>query len=130
MSRYLAHGDVSLAALDSRFRQAIRRWPGLSDVLHDRLGRQTHRASMHVAMLHLPRVEDRVVALFGNLAERFGRMTGDGVVIDARLTHEIIGRPVGSRRPTVTLALQALDSDGVLSRVEGDRWLLVQPPLP
>jgi anti-sigma regulatory factor (Ser/Thr protein kinase) len=59
VSRYIAHGPVRLAALNERFRQAARRWPGLSDVLHDRLGRQTHRASMHLAMLHLPRVEKR-----------------------------------------------------------------------
>lgn len=130
VSRYLAHGPVSLAALDSRFKQAARRWPELSDVLHDRLGRQTHRASMHLAMLHLPRVEDRVVALFSDLAERFGRMTGNGVVIDVRLTHEIVGRLVGSRRPTISLALQILDADGILSRVEGDRWRLVQRPIP
>jgi CRP/FNR family cyclic AMP-dependent transcriptional regulator len=130
VSRYVAHGPVSLAVLDARFRQAARHWPGLSDVLHDRLSRQTHRASMHLAMLHQPRVEDRVVALFGDLAERFGRMTGDGVVIDVRLTHEIIGRLVGSRRPTVTLALQGLDSAGVLRRLEGDRWRFTPPPVP
>jgi CRP/FNR family cyclic AMP-dependent transcriptional regulator len=130
VSRYLAHGRVALAVLDERFRQAARRWPGLSDVLHDRLGRQTHRASMHLATLHLPRVEDRIVALFGDLAERFGRMTADGIVIDLRLTHELIGRLVGSRRPTVSIALQALDSDGVLSRLEDDRWKLAQGSVP
>lgn len=127
VSRYLAHGPVSVAALDTRFKHAARRWPGLSDVLHDRLARQTHRASMHLAMLHLPRVEDRVVALFSDLAERFGRVTLDGVVIDLRLTHRVIGRLVGSRRPTVTLAMQTLESDGVLTRGDGDRWTLVHP---
>jgi hypothetical protein len=75
VSRYLAHGHVSLAVLDDRFRQATRRWPELATVLHERLGRQTHRASMHLAMVHLPRVEDRVIALFADFGERFGRMT-------------------------------------------------------
>jgi CRP/FNR family cyclic AMP-dependent transcriptional regulator len=130
VSRYLAHGSVTLAALDMRFRQAARRWPQLSDVLHDRLGRQTHRASMHLATLHLPRVEERVVALFADLAERFGRVTAAGIVIDVRLTHEIIGRLVGSRRPTVSLALQSLDAEGVLCRLEGDRWRLRQGSIP
>lgn len=124
VSRYLAHGAVALAVLDGRFRQAARRWPGLSDVLHDRLGQQTHRASMHMAMLHLPRVEDRIVALFVDLAERFGRVTSDRIVVDLPLTHEIIGRLVGSRRPTVSLALQALGADGVLTRGANDRWQL------
>lgn len=123
VSRYLAHGAVGLAALDLRFRQATHRWPGLTDVLHDRLGRQTHRASMHLAMLHMPRVEDRVVALFTDLAERFGRITSSGIVIDLPLTHELLGQLVGSRRPTISLALQSLAADGVLSRRD-DRWLL------
>lgn len=77
LSRYLAHGPVSLAALETHFRLAVRRWPEIGDFLHDRLGQQTHRASMHLAMLHLPRVEDRITALFADLAERFGRMSGE-----------------------------------------------------
>lgn len=40
------------------------------------------------------------------------------------------GALVGSRRPTVSLALQALDSDGVLSRLEDDRWKLAHGSIP
>jgi CRP/FNR family transcriptional regulator, cyclic AMP receptor protein len=89
-------------------RQAAQRWPGIADFLHDRLAHQTHHASMHLAMLHLPRIEDRLIALFADLAERFGHMAADGILIDLPLTHEIIGGLVASRRPTVTLALQSL----------------------
>ena len=124
LSHYLAHGPASLAVIDGRFRQAARRWPGLFDILHDRLGQQTHRTSMHLAMMHLPRIEDRIMTLFADLAERLGRMTTDGVVIDLSLTHELIGRLVGSRRPSVTLALQTLDSEGLLIRLDRDRWKL------
>lgn len=124
VSRYLAHGPVRLAVLGPRFREAARRWPGLSDVLHDRLGQQTHRASMHMAMLHIARVDDRVLALFADLAERTGRMTADGIVVEMPLTHELIGRLVGSRRPTVTLALRELAEAGRLDRREDGSWLL------
>ena len=124
LSHYLAHGPVSLAVIDGRFRKAARRWPGLFDILHDRLGQQTHRASMHLAMLHVPRTEDRIKLLFADLAERFGRVTADGILIDLSLTHEIIGGLVASRRPTVSLALQHLASEGVIARLEGDRWKL------
>jgi CRP/FNR family transcriptional regulator, cyclic AMP receptor protein len=124
VSRYLAHGEVSLAALEAHFRLAAQRWPGIADFLHDRLGRQTHRASMHLAMLHLPRIEDRLTALFADLAERFGHVTADGVLIDVPLTHELIGGLVGSRRPSVTLALKKLASDGLLERLEDSRWKL------
>lgn len=127
VSRYVAHGRVSLAAIEARFRQARSRWPGIADFLHDCLGRQTHRASMHVAMLHLPRVEDRLIALFADLAERFGHMTPDGILIELPLTHDIIGGLVASRRPTVTLALNQLAAHGTLTRLEGNRWKLARP---
>jgi CRP/FNR family transcriptional regulator, cyclic AMP receptor protein len=122
LSHYLAHGPVSLAVIDGRFREAARRWPGLFDILHDRLGQQTHRASMHLAMLHLARTEDRIKLLFADLAERFGRMTADGILIDLSLTHEIIGGLVGSRRPSVSIALHTLASEGLLIRLGPDRW--------
>lgn len=124
VSRYLAHGPVTLAELGSRFRAAARRWPGLSDVLLDRLARQTHQASMHLAMLHLPRVEDRLIALFSDLAERFGQMTSEVALIDLDLTHGLIGRLVASRRPTVSIALQTLAENGTLVRRSDGRWAL------
>lgn len=127
VSRYVAHGKASVAVLDGRFRQAARRWPELSDVLHDQLGRQTHRASMHMAMLHLPRVDERIVALFTDLSERCGYVTADGIVVDVPLTHDVIGRLVGSRRPTVSLALHALQQSDVLSRAEDGAWRLRVP---
>jgi CRP/FNR family transcriptional regulator, cyclic AMP receptor protein len=130
LSRYLAHGQVSLAAIENHVRQAARRWPGIADYLHDRLARQTHHASMHLAMLHLPRIEDRLIALFADLAERFGHMTADGVLIDVPLTHEIIGGLVGSRRPTVSLALRQLSSNGTVERIAGARWKLDRSIVP
>jgi CRP/FNR family transcriptional regulator, cyclic AMP receptor protein len=130
VSRYMAHGPASVAVLDDRFRRAARRWPGLVDCLHDRLGRQTHRASRHLAILHLPRVEDRIVALFADLAERFGRMTPDGIVIDLALTHQVIGDLVASRRPTVSLALQTLGADGIVERLDDGRWHLAARAVP
>jgi CRP-like cAMP-binding protein len=129
VSRYIAHGLASLAVLDDRFRRAARRWPGILDCLHERLGRQTHRASRHLAILHLPRVEDRIVALFADLAERFGRMTPDGIVIDLPLTHQLIGDLVASRRPTVTIALHTLAADDVVQRLDG-RWHIAARAVP
>jgi CRP/FNR family transcriptional regulator, cyclic AMP receptor protein len=130
VSRYMAHGLASLAVLDDRFRRAARRWPGLFDCLQECLDHQTHRASRHLAILHLPRVEDRIVALFADLAERFGRMTPDGIIIDLALTHQVIGGLVASRRPTVSLALHALAADGVVERLEDGRWHLAARAVP
>jgi CRP/FNR family transcriptional regulator, cyclic AMP receptor protein len=128
VSRYLAHGPTTLAPLDDRFLRATARWPHLAGVLHDRLAQQTHRSSMHLAMPHLPRVEERITALFSDLSERFGHVTPEGIVIAVQLTHETIGGLVGSRRPTVSLALRSLAGDGRLRRVD-ERWLLTRDTL-
>jgi CRP-like cAMP-binding protein len=126
----MAHGPAWVAVLEDHFTHAARRWPGLFDCLHECLGRQTHRASRNLAILHLPRVEDRIVALFADLAERFGRVTPDGIVIDLALTHQVIGDLVASRRPTVSLALQTLAADGVVKRLDGGRWHLAARTVP
>jgi CRP-like cAMP-binding protein len=124
ISSYRAHGDVLLAVLEERFRAAARRWPGLSDVLLDHLARQTHRASMRLARLHLSRAEDRTLALFSDLAERLGRVTPNGILIDLDFTHDLIGQMIASRRPTVSLALEQLSRAGQLTRTDDGRWNL------
>jgi CRP/FNR family transcriptional regulator, cyclic AMP receptor protein len=124
VSRYMDHGLASVAELDDRFRHAAQRWPALLDCLHECLGRQTHRASRHLAILHLPRVEDRIAALFADLAQRFGRMTHEGIIIDLPLTHQVIGDLVASRRPTVTLALHTFAAQGIVERLDDGRWHL------
>jgi CRP/FNR family cyclic AMP-dependent transcriptional regulator len=128
-SSYQAHGPTALAVIEDRFRTAARRWPQLSDVLHDRLARQTHRASMHLAILHIARADGRVLALFSDLAERFGHVTSDGIVIDVDLTHDLIGQLIGSRRPTVSVALEELSKTGTLTRTSDNLWVLNAPDI-
>ena len=70
------------------------------------------------------------MALFADLAQRFGRMTPEGIVIELPLTHQIIGDLVGSRRPTVSLALQSLAEGGVLKRLDDGRWHLATGAVP
>ena len=123
-TEYVVHRETTVAVLDDRFRRAARRWPGLHDVIHAQLSRQRRRASTQLAILHLSRVEDRILALFADLADRWGRVTPEGIVIDLALTHEVLGRLVGSRRPTVSLALSALADAGALARRPGGTWLL------
>jgi hypothetical protein len=59
-----------------------------------------------------------------HLAERWGRMGPSGVVVPIELTHGALGRLVGARRPTVTLALGELARDGALVRRNDGSWVL------
>jgi len=72
--------DVLLAALDQRFIQAAATWPQLMIIIQRRLAEQQHRLAVHGAICQLPRVEQRLIALLWYLADRFGRVTPEGVV--------------------------------------------------
>jgi CRP-like cAMP-binding protein len=72
--------------------------------------------------LMAPRLVARDIDLAATLAETGER--GFGALIDIDLTHELIGRRVGSRRPTVTIALHVLAAEGTLVRHDDAQWKL------
>jgi CRP/FNR family cyclic AMP-dependent transcriptional regulator len=123
-SSWSATGGAGIAVLDGRFLTAARRWPGLSAAVYERLADQLDTADVRAAITGLPRVEERVIALFWLLADRWGVVRPEGVVVELALTHALIGHLVGAQRPTVSLALQSLAEDRLLRRAETDAWIL------
>jgi CRP-like cAMP-binding protein len=113
-----------LAVLDGRFAAASRRWPSLGLVVQQRLAERADRLASLAAVLQLPTVEQRVLAVLWHLADRFGRVTTEGVAVRLRLTHQLLGRLVGAERPTVTLALGYLAASGAVVRRDNTTWLL------
>jgi CRP/FNR family cyclic AMP-dependent transcriptional regulator len=128
-SRWASDAGAVMALLDRRFLAAARRWPELFVVLHDRIAEQLDRAIARAAIMALPRVEQRVLGLFWQLAERWGTVRPEGIGIDLALTHELIGQLIGARRPTVSLALRPLAHDGLLQRTATGGWLLAHDSL-
>jgi CRP-like cAMP-binding protein len=122
--RWRVYERVVLAGLDARFTIAARRWPSLGVVVQRKLCQRADRLAAQSAALQLPRVDDRVLAILWQLAERFGRVRTDHVVMPFRLSHQMIGQLVGARRPTVSLALKDLADAGIVRRGPGDSWLL------
>jgi DNA-binding transcriptional ArsR family regulator len=51
-------------------------------------------------------------------------VSGDSVAIPLRLTHQELGRYVGARRPTISLALKELQDTGKVARRDDGNWLL------
>jgi len=118
--RWTVTGGTTLAVLDERFTAAGRRWPQLVAAVRERAFEQQDRAAVQGAIAQLPRVELRILALLWHLADQWGRVTGAGVALPLRLTHETLGRLVGAQRPTVTLAVgQLLDDDMITRRDDG-----------
>jgi CRP/FNR family transcriptional regulator, cyclic AMP receptor protein len=73
-------------------------------------------------------IAERLLLLFTLYGERWGKVTTDGVRIRLPLTHELLGRLCGARRPTVTLAIKSLEEDGLITRASHNVWLLHQHP--
>lgn len=117
---------LTIALLDERFLFTVRRWPELVAVLFERMATQTARQSVHRTLSQLPRVEDRLHAVLWHLAERWGRVTPQGVVLQIRLTHDLLGHLVGAKRPTVSLAVKQLEARGTIHRRTDGAWLLTQ----
>jgi CRP-like cAMP-binding protein len=113
-----------IALLDARLGRALERTPLLATRLLARAADECARLAAHRAIVQLPRVEDRLLGLFGHLAERWGRVGPSGLIVPLHLTHEMIGRLVGARRPTVSLGLKALAEQGMLERRQDGSWLI------
>jgi hypothetical protein len=122
--RIVAKTAVQFAVLHSSFTQAVARWPNVLVTLHRRIAAQDHRVAAQGAICQMPRVEDRIVAMLRHMATRNGERVEGGRALPVPLTHEALGRLVGARRPTVTLALKQLENDGRLQRRPDGTWLL------
>jgi hypothetical protein len=119
---------LTVAVLDRRFGAEAARYPEITAALFDRLGERSLRLATTQAISQLTRVDRRLKALFWHLAERWGRVAGDGVVVPLALTHRILGQLVGARRPTVSTALSELAERGELVRRPDGSWLLRGEP--
>jgi CRP/FNR family transcriptional regulator, cyclic AMP receptor protein len=113
-----------LAVLDTAFARRVARWPSISGRVCGRIAQRARHLALTQAITHLPRAHPRLLMLFWILADRWGTVRSDGVRVTLPLTHETLAMLVGSRRPTVTIALQRLARAGLLTRERNDRWLL------
>ena len=125
-------GGVTLTAIvDSRaillgpeFIAAAARWPGLMVAVMQRLEEQHERLAVQGVIAHVTRAEHRVLLMLWELAERWGHVTGEGIVLSLPLTHSVLGQLCAARRPTVTVAVSKLESSGLVRRGSDGSWLL------
>jgi CRP/FNR family cyclic AMP-dependent transcriptional regulator len=99
-------------------------YPEIACALLQRVARQTERLATVKAISQLNSVERRLLALFRDLADRWGRVTTRGLLVPLTLSHRLLGELIGARRPTVSVALGALARTGTLSRLDDGTWLL------
>lgn len=121
------HTQARVAILDTRVAIAAGRWPSVARALHARQVRRARGLAFQRAIAQLPRVDDRMLVLLWALAERWGRVSPEGVRVPVGLPHRTLATLVGARRPSVTTALTGLARDGLVERT-AEGWLLHGDP--
>jgi len=126
-TRWRALEPTWLALLDEAAARRFAAYPQLTGRLVARALERSRHLSVNMAIIHQARVTVRLHMLFWHLADRWGRVHRDGVVLPMHLTHAVLADLVAARRPTVTTSLSDLARQGlVLTRDPG--WLLSGEP--
>lgn len=116
------------AVLDPIFARALGQWPSAVEAVLRGASNRAHSLAITLAVSNLRRVDVRLLVLLWYLAERWGRVTPQGVIVPLRLTHETLARLVGAQRPSVTTAIRQLEEEGHLRRTPERLWVLHGAP--
>jgi CRP-like cAMP-binding protein len=115
---------LRIAVLDHDFAATLARWPTLVDAFVERAIERSHSLALHVAIHCIRRVDTSLLVLFVHLADRFGKVTPNGIAIPVKLNQADLGKLVGATRQSVNLALRQLLDRGALTHRDEDTWLL------
>jgi CRP-like cAMP-binding protein len=103
-------------------------YPELTGRLVGRALERSRNLTVNMAIVGHPRVSTRVHMLLWHLADRWGRVGSDGVVVPLRLTHSVLADLVAARRPTVTSTLSELSRQGLVATTKRGWLLSGEPP--
>jgi CRP/FNR family cyclic AMP-dependent transcriptional regulator len=92
------------------------------------VGRRATQVQRALARTLAMRVGDRLLAVFQDLASRYGRAQPNGVLVTLPLTQDLLASMVGATRETVNRAIADLERRGLVRRV-GLRYMVPDPPL-
>jgi CRP/FNR family transcriptional regulator, cyclic AMP receptor protein len=129
-SSWTVHDGAMLGVLDTQFMRRAAESPRVLSLLMDRLVLRTRWLVLQIAICTLRGVDQRLLMTFWHLADRWGRVTSEGVTLALPLTHHLLAQVVGARRPTVSTALASLRGRGLVERTADGLWLLKGAPPP
>src|SRR3954454_17913351 len=120
---------TALAVLDRRWSARVAPYPEVGIALAGRALLRSRRLANMFLIASYPHLEDRLLLLLWELADRYGHVRADGVHVPLPMTHQVLSELAAARRPSVSGALGRLAATGALVRVD-DGWLLNgEPPL-
>jgi CRP/FNR family transcriptional regulator, cyclic AMP receptor protein len=121
---------LRLAVLDRAWSVRMSRFPDVGITLTARAMLRSRRLANTLVIASHPRLEERLLLMLWELADRYGTVHRDGVHLPLPLTHEVLAELTGARRPSVSAAVGRLARAGRLAR-EDRVWILRgEPPLP
>lgn len=115
---------AQVAVLDRRAASRLARHPDVLLSFLDREVLRSRRTAERCATAQLGTTDDRLRVELCRLAERWGRIRAEGVLLDLPLTQEMLGHLIGVRRPAVSSALGRLTRAGLVEPLRGGGWLL------
>jgi CRP/FNR family transcriptional regulator, cyclic AMP receptor protein len=127
--RWSALSPTRLALLDRQLAGRLAAYPEIHCALLERTTARSRRLGVLQAISHLTRVDRRLLTLLWHLAERWGRVTPRGILVPLTLSHRMLGKLFGARRPTVSSAIGALTGAGEVLRNADGTWLLTGSPV-
>jgi CRP/FNR family cyclic AMP-dependent transcriptional regulator len=116
--------ETRVALLDRDFSRRMGGIPLICSELLARATQTTHWLLAKSLVSASPIVEERLMLLFSMLSERWGRVCADGVRLDLPLTHELLAKMCGARRPSVTTALRSLRERGLIDCTRRGCWMV------
>jgi CRP/FNR family transcriptional regulator, cyclic AMP receptor protein len=119
---------LKLAVLDLKAAARMAPYPEVVGALVGRAMQRARHFAVTMAIAHYPRIDRRLLLLLWHLADRWGRVTSEGIRIPLRLTHTLLADLVASRRPSVTTGLAQLEHEGYLTRHDNIIVLRGEPP--
>ncbi len=122
--RFNVMEPARFATLDGAFVQRAARWPAVIGQVTGRVMGRSTSATLRLLIHQVVRIDDRVLLSLWGLAERFGRVTPDGIHIPVPINHTMMARFVCAQRPTVSQAVGELTKRGEVERLEDGGWLL------
>jgi hypothetical protein len=117
-----------VAVLDERVCAVIGRWPDLVAAIVGRALARSREQAIALAAGQIPSMRLRLLVVLWHIAERWGEPHEDGTVVPVRLTHELLANLATAQRPSVSHALTALRSRGLLDRTPDGRFVLRGDP--
>jgi CRP-like cAMP-binding protein len=129
-SSWMVVSRSELAILDAAFTNTLRLMPEVSQELMRRTRASARALRRQHAIAGIPDVAQRLLAMLWHLGDRWGRPEEGSVVLEVRLTHDVLAHLIHCARETLSRRLGRLRENGLVS-IGRDGFLVLHglPPI-